>query len=249
MEFATVDMICRRILIERGLPIHYYVEAMAHCCAAVRELTKDTLKSIKAANIPVNEYNSGNIPSDFTDDIAVCIPVNGLLQPLPKNDNINPIIQHDATTGAFVPYPSLDSSEETFFGFPAGYGWYWNVNEYGESTGGYFGSKGGTTAGYKVIKERRQIQFTGTVQGNSFILLYISNGQHPDDITQVDWRSFSSIQSYYDWKASPNYSIKDSPEAMTYYNERRKLVASLDDITKADILNILRSSYTAAPKN
>jgi hypothetical protein len=248
MQFATLDMIVNRSLLEKGYPKHYYIEYLVHCSSAIRELTKDTLKAVKSADLPVHSDNTIDIPTDFTDDIAACLPVNGLLQPLPHNENINPVIKHDSS-GDFVPFSNSNSTDETFFGFPTSYGWYWNINDYGESTGRYFGLSGGTSSGYKVNRERRKIQFTGTVSGGSIILLYISNGQSSDNATQVDWRAFQAIQSYCDWKSSPNAAIKDSPEAMTYYNERRRLVANLNPLTKNDILNIMRSAYTGAPKN
>lgn len=253
MQFATLDMITRRTLLEKGLPLHYYLEKLIHGASAVRELAKDTLKIVNAANLPVSDYNSVDLPNDFVDDVALCIPVGGLLQPIAKKDSINPLRVHNETTGEFEPYSNeanLNTSELTFFGINTSYFWYWNVNDYGEPTGRYFGANGGAYQnGYKVIKERRQIQLTGAFTSGNVVLLYISNGQSADNATQVDWSAHAAIQAYCDWKSSPNAAIKDSPEARTYYNEKRLLRANLNDLTKADILNILRSSYTAAIKS
>jgi hypothetical protein len=249
MEFCNLDMIVRRCLLEKSMPIHWYAEYLFHCAAAIRELSKDTLKIINAANLPVNDYNAANLPGDFMDDIAVCLPTAGLLQPLVKQDNINPLRQHDATTGLFTPYTNTTQTDNTFFGFPGSWNWYWNVNDYGEPTGRYFGAQGGTASGYQLFKERRQIQFTGTVDGGSAILLYVSNGQHIDNATQIDWMAFSAIQAYNNWKRSPNADITLSPEGLSYVNEKRVLRANMDDLTKTVIINIVRNAFMATIKN
>lgn len=251
MELATLDIIIKRSLLERSLPIHWYSEFLFHSSAAVRILNKDTLQLINAVNLKLNSYNAADLPMDFMDDLAVCIPVDNMLSPVPKNDSINPIRIHDTTMGQFVPYTNIeDSSERTFFGFPGSWDWFWNVSDWGEPTGRYFGSNGGEHQnGYKVIKSRRQIQFTETFSSDNATLLYISNGQHIDNATQVDWMAHEAIQDYCEWKRSPNHAIKDSYEAATWYNSRRILRANLNPLTAVDIKNIFRSNYTATIKS
>ena len=253
MQFVTLDQITRRSLLDKGMPIHWYAEYLFHGAAAIRELAKDTLKIVNSANLPVNDYGAIDLPGDFKDDISVCIPVSGLLQPIAKKDSINPIRLHNTTTGLFEPYQSgvdLNDDELNLFGINTSYFWYYNVNEYGEATGGYFGANGGAYQnGYEVIKERRQIQLTGAFTSDNAVLLYVSNGQSVDNATQIDWDAHASIQAYCDWKSSPNAAIKDSPEARTYYNETRKLRGNLNDLTLTDLRQIIRSKYTAAIKN
>lgn len=253
MQYATLDIIIRRTLLEKGLPLHWYAEFMLHASAAIRELSKDTLKIINTVNLPLNSYNAVDLPHDFVDDVMVGIPVGGLIQPIPHKSSINPLRVHDATTGVFEPYTTdanIDDGEFTFFGVNTSFFWYWNVNDYGEPTGRYFGANGGANLnGYKVVKERRQIQFTGTCSSDDVILQYISNGQNADNATQVDWLAHSAIQAFINWKRSPNADIKDSYEAGTYYNEKRILRANLNPMTTADVKQILRSNYTAAIKS
>lgn len=252
MQFVTLDSIVNRSLLERGLSIHYYSEFLFHGASAIRELAKDTLKIVNAKSLKVNDYNSVDLPSDFKDDVAVCIPVNGLLQKIPKKDSINPIRVHNTETGEFVPYSNNINTNDkglNLFGINTSYFWYYNVNEYGEATGGYFGANGGASTGYKVIKERSQIQLTGSFTGDNIVLLYVSNGQSIDNATQIEWDAFAAIQAYIDWKRSPNSAIKNSQEALTFYNEARKLRGNLNDLTLADIKQIIRSQYTATIKN
>jgi hypothetical protein len=252
MIFATVDQIVRRSLLEKSMSIHWYAEYLVHTSAAIRELSFDTLQIIKSANIALNSYNAIDLPDDFVDDLAVCIPVGNLLHPVPKNDSITPLRVHDTTTGAFAPYTNFDNEGdgETFFGFPIAWSWFWNVSDWGEPTGRFFGSTGGGKQnGYKLLKERRQIQLTETFTSDSIVLLYISDGQSADNAAQVDTMAIKCIQAYIDWKSSPNAAMKDSYEAATFYNEKRLLRARLNSLTKTDILQTLRNGFTATIKN
>ncbi|WP_165690523.1 hypothetical protein, partial [Mycobacteroides abscessus] len=107
----------------------------------------------------------------------------------------------------------------------------------------------GTTLGYKVILERRQIQLSAGFENGNMILQYVSNGQGVDNATQIEWDAFRAIQSYIDWQRSPNAAFKDSPEARTYYNEKRLLRSNLNEMNITDIRNVLHNSYMATIKN
>jgi len=250
MLFSNVDSICRRWLLEKNLPIHYYVEALFHATAAVRELSFDSLKIINTVPLKVGAYSEVDLPGDFVDDLAVCIPVGGLLQQIPKNDAISPL-RNVNSSGDFVNYTDLNNSENTsLYGVSASWLWFWNVSDWGEPTGRYFGANGASARnGYNIIRERRQIQLTETFTSDEIVLMYISNGQSADNASQVDAYAQQSIQAWIDWKSSPNAAMKDSYEAATFYNERRLLRARKDDTTITDIKNILRRNYIATIKN
>jgi len=252
MEFLTLDITVRRTLLEKGLPIHFYPEVLFHQSACLRELSKDSLQIIEFATLPVNTYGAIDLPADFVDDLAVAIPVGSRLTNIPKNNTLTPIRVHNTTTGAFEP-PVADTSRtananNTFFGFPGAWSWYWNVNDYGEPTGRFFGSPGGTSQGYMVVRDRRQIQLTENFVGTSVVLSYISNGQSVSNAAQVDWLAHSVIQAFSDWKMSPNASNNYSAEGMRYYNEKRLYRASKNDLTLTDFKNIMHNAYMAAPK-
>lgn len=252
MQTLTLDSVVRRTLLDRGMPIHYYAEYLFHSSACLRELTKDTLKVVNTSNLPIGEYGEVNLPADFVDDVAVSLDGQGILVPLPKNNSINPLRIHSTTTGQFVPQENRNAGEsDNVYGIVGSWnaGWFWNVNEWGEPTGRQFGANGGIGTGYKVIKERRQIQMIGTWTLPNIILQYISNGQSIDNATQIDWSAFAAIQAYINWKSSPNAAIKDSPEAATYYNERRLLRANLNNISISDMKNSLRLNYSLGLKN
>jgi len=255
MIFTTLDQIVRRGLLEDGLPIHYYAELLFHGSTAIRELSYDTLKIINTANLPIDDYGAIDLPDDFVDDIGVGIGLGGSVSPIPKQDALSRIRIHSTTTGQFVPNTSnaqlveTETNDNNFFGFYGAFNWFWNVNDWGEPTGRFYGSQGGTQQGYKLVKERRQIQLTDNFIGGNVILSYISDGQSIDNATQVDTLAFQAIRSFQEWKRSKNANDENSPEGRAWYNQRRLLRARLNDVTIVDILNTIRNSYFAAPKN
>lgn len=250
MQFANLDMTTRRTLLERGLPIHYYAEVLFHQSAALRELTKDTLKAINTRTLTLNSYSAADLPQDFVDDVGVYVPVGNLLHPLPKRDNITPLRNGDSE-GNFVPWTDTTTTQDvSMYGINPTWIFYWNVSDYGEPSGRYFGVGGGNHRdGYQIFKERRQIQFTESTVASQVVLIYISNGQSVDNATQIDWAAFRAIQTYSDWQMSKNAVSNNSPEANTYYNEKRLLRANLNDLTIEDIKNTLRNNFRATIKN
>ena len=252
MTFATLDSVVRRGLLEANLPIHYYFEYMIHSASCIRELSFDTLKIVNTISLPVNSYGAVDLPDDFVDDVAVCLPGGINLAPLPKQNSINPIRLHDSSTGAYVPQNTVSNTagvDDSFFWGSAGWMWYWNVNDFGEPTGRFFGSAGGTQRGYKIIKERRQIQMSFDFAGDSIILQYISDGQSVDAASQIDTRAIQCIRAWQEWKKSPNANNEYSPEAMTFWNRKKNLRARLNDMSITDIKNIIHNAYTGSIKN
>lgn len=251
MIFTNLDQITRRNLLERGLPIHYYLEELLHASSCIRELSFDSLYIVNTLSLPIGDYGEIDLPGDFVDDVCLCLGNGGMLRPIPKNDMINPLRFHDST-GDYVKPPnnSLYRDYGYQFGFGPNWSFYWNINDYGEATGRFFGARGASDRiGYKVIRERRQIQVTAACTGGEAVLMYISDGQRADNATQIDVEAFSTIQAWINWKRSPNADNPMSPEASSFNRAKRLLRARKDELTPVDVINIVRRSYTASIKS
>lgn len=252
MITTTLDSIVRRALLESNVSIHWYGEYLFHAATCLRELSFDSLQLINSANLPTDETASVQLPGDFVDDLAVCIPSGQSLSKLPKQDWITPLRLNSSTTGAFVPYDgNSDDNEngETVWGYPfGGFTFFWNVDAYGEGLGGNYGSKGGTSSGYKLIREQRRIQLTEDFISTNVVLLYISDGQSIDAASQITPMAWAAIQSYIEWKRSANKNNDFSPEGRAFYNQRRLLRARLNDLDVTTIKNIIRNNYSATVK-
>jgi len=251
MTFTTLDEISRRALLENSKPIHYYMEYLFHSSSCVRELTFDTLKIVNTVYLPVNDYGAADLPSDYEDEVGVSFNAGDLLQPIPHINSVNPLRVHNTTTGAFEQQtiPEQQNVDNNIFFGSQAWTWFWNVNGFGEPVGRFFGAKGGTTIGYEIFVERRQIQLTGRFDGGGVVLQYISNGQSLDSATQIPTRALACIVSYINWKSSPNSFNENSPEGRSFYTQKRLLRARMNELTIVDIKNILRNSYTATLKS
>lgn len=249
MTLTTLDQITRRNLLEKGLPLHFYLEYMLHAATCLRELTISTLHIVRAKVIKINSYNAITLPDDFSDDIMLSISTGATLWVIPKRDDINPIRSIDSN-GNYVPYPTVyNLNGMDFWGYNPNWVWFWNINDLGEPTGRFFGAGGGDLRGYQVFRERNEIQLVGPCSGDSVVLLYISDGQSADDATQVEIVAINCIQRYQNWMTSPNRDNINSPEGRTYVAALRELRARKDDLTPADIKNIVRTNFKASMKN
>jgi hypothetical protein len=212
-------------------------------------LCEDTLQVIQSANLPVLSDGSVMLPDDYSDDLGLFLPIGGVLSPLAKQDYITPIRSHDSTTGLFIPPVDVTApaSIQQYFGFPSTWQYFWNVDDYANFQGRQFGGHGGTNIGYQVFRQQRRIQLTDSL-GGSVVLLYVGDGSSVDNASRLDSRAVACIQAFIDWQRSPNAAIKDSYEAHTFYNEKRRLRTLLSDLTITDVKNYFRRGYTAGIK-
>lgn len=240
MIYTTLDTIVRRQLLAKRLPLHYYSEFLTHASTALRELSFDTLRLINTVRLTLDKTSAAYLPCDYVDWVAVGKPAGQFIQPIAQRDTITPLVNYN-TQGQPIPY-GAPSDEVTFWGLWNGWTWFWNIDDLGETTGRMYGMNTGNVTGFKVFKERGQIQLTENYCGD-IVLQYISDGQCIDNATQVDVQAQAAIDAYVFWKRSPNADAKDSPEARTFAAEWRKLRARKNELTIPDLKNILYKNY------
>lgn len=250
MRFNTLDQIVRNVLLSKRLSLHFYVEFLTHAANCLRELTIDTLQVINTIELIPNSYYAIDLPCDFVDDLSLGIPVGQYVKPIAKRDNINRLANTN-TLGQKIPYgnPAITDGTTGFFGFWPGWTWYWNIDDFGESTGRLYGAGTISRNGYELIRERNQIQLTETFIGCKVVLQYISDGQCIDNATQITPMAFSCISAYINWKRGPNADIDRSPEGIAWVNARKVLRARMDDLDIPSLKQILHSNYRGSPKN
>lgn len=252
MVFTNLDSIVRRALLENGRPIHWYPEYLFYGASCLRELSFDSLQIVNTVSLPVNSYSAIDLPSDFVDDVGLFLSASGLLHPVPKKNSLNPLRNRDAE-GNFTQYYSgtINQNGLSLYGLGTNWFWFWNVNDWGEQSGRYFGAGGGArNNGYSVVRDRKQIQLTQSFTSDKAILVYISDGQSADSASQIDTQAFATIQAYIEWKSDRDQKGSNfSPKGQMYYNEKRKFRARKDDLTLTDLREIIRKNYIAAPKS
>lgn len=251
MIFTTLDICVRRYLLARRYPLHYYAEVLTHMSACLRELTFDTLQIVNTAVITPNQAGQAYLPSDYQDEVGLFIATGQLTSIVPHRDNINPLVNYNAT-GQPVPYstnPAAPLETSLPFDWPGG-NWYWNVNDLGENLGRLFGYN--TTLfnpnGYAIEEQRNQIQLLESFTEANYLLMYISDGQTVNNASQITPMAINTLEANTDWKISPNRANIKSPEGNTYLIARKQLRSRLNKLDLQDIRTIIRANYQDAPK-
>lgn len=248
MRYTTLDKIIRRNLLAKRMPLHFYVEFMVHAASCLRELTFDSLRIVNTVELEINDYYAVDLPCDYVDWTKVGLKVGQFVQPITQRDTINRLHHYDSE-GQITPYGYRDQVNLEFPFWP-GYWMFNNIDDLGENTGRLYGFD--TTLGnfgFKILKERNQIQFTENLNSCKVVLEYISDGQTSDNASQVDEYAWSTIEAYINWKRSKNADMDRSPEARTFGNQRRVLRARMNELTLWDIRQILYKNYRASIKN
>ena len=170
------------------------------------------------------------------------------VQPITQRDSINRL-QNFSSTGNITVYGDVNSVNLDFPFWP-GYWMFQNIDDLGENLGRLYGyNTGYANNGFKIIKERSQIQFTESFDQPFAIMEYISNGQTADNASKVEYYAQAAIEAYINWKRSRNADIEVSPEGAAYYNQRRLLRGRMDELTPWDIRQILYKNYKPSIKN
>lgn len=248
MTFTSIDQIVRRVLLEKRLPIHYYLEFLTHACSCIRELSFDTLRIVNTVTLQHNSYYACDLPCDFVDWTKVGIKQGQFIQPITQRESINNLNNY-TTTGEVIPYGGTNTVNMDFPFWP-GYWMFQNVDDLGENLGRLYGYNTGiANDGFKIIWNRGQIQLTESFDTCVIVLEYISDGQTVDNASQVDPYAQAAIESYINWKRSPNADIDRSPEGVSFVNQRRILRARKDELTPWDIRQIMYRNYKGSIKN
>lgn len=249
MRFTTLDTITQSVLLQKNLPLHYYLRFLKFGCDCLRELSFDSLKIVNTVqlNIPTTSF-ACDLPCDYVDWVLVGIPQGQFVRPVTQRDSINQLANYD-TTGHVVPFGDAQAQNLDFPFWP-GYWMFQNIDDLGENVGRMFGyNTGNTNDMFKIIRERSQIQFGQLFPSNTAILEYISDGQTADNLTKVDPMVQACVEQYINWKRSPNADVERSPEGASYYNQKRIFRARRNGITPWDIRQAMYRNYVGSPKN
>lgn len=236
MTFTTLDKIVRGVLLQKRWPIHFYIECLTHAQRCLEELHFDTLGNVRSVKLALNSYNAVTLPCDYMDYCEVGIPNGPYVQALAQKATLNRLNTYDAD-GNKTAY----DTEEAVGGI-VGHGAFVWFNENQELTGRMFGSAGDQSKGFKLLKERNEIQFDSGVDATHIILTYISDGSESDNATQVNPYAKSAIESWIFWKYKENarsYSEYERTRARRQFDHDHMILRGrLNKISIKDIKSI-----------
>jgi hypothetical protein len=249
MRLYTLHDIVRGYLLKKGKSMHYYIEYLAHAVDALRELSFDSLKTVKRVKLPVNSYQAVVLPCDYVDFIKIGFPRGQYVVEMSSRTSLNRLNNID-DTGAKVPYEIINGDDDSDVGAWTGEDYFWETNANGELLGKQFNNNGGySNNSYKVLRERGEIQLDNRFAGEYVVLEYIGDGLDTNAESEVHPYAQATIEAYIAWKSSKNADNITSPEGFNFYNNHRILRSRLNDITLLDIVRMKQRGNKAVIKN
>jgi hypothetical protein len=259
MRFTSLDQITRSMLLQRGYPIHWYIDFLKYGTDALRELTFDVLKVINSAKLPVNSYKAVTLPCDYVDWVKVGVAAGQYVHPLAQGP-INRLNNFD-DSGNKIPY-SDELPDGTFAEIRGSIEYTNGLNSLGEHTGGIFNHNPGRSIGTFIeLTERNEIQLDNDYPYDYIILDYISDGATcscgcdcgGDSATSIHPYAIAAIEAYIDWKMKAFNRAYGAGEVQMaedqYIRQERKLRARKNGLTRWDIVQAARLAYSGTYKN
>lgn len=255
MQYSTVDRIVKGVLLNKGYPMHWYLQCLVSARDCLLELHLDDLQVVNTVELTVvKDGMYATLPNDYVDYTLVGVKVGQKIRPLVEVNNLNRLHNYDSS-GNIVNYATTETvSNEIIYTYP--YGIFWGttlIDDYGENIGRLYGwGAGNETDTFEIIPERCQIQLNENSCFDKIVLQYISNGMNCDAATQVDVYAERTIKDYIMWdlkRHNRNYSRPDCQyEESLYIKSRKILRARKDEITVTLMKRILQRNYTASPR-
>ena len=252
--YITASEIVQSTLINEGdNGMHKYQQRLEWVLRGIKKLNFDTLKSVKSANIQLNDNNTIDLPIDCITWTRVGFKRGDKIYPLSqKHDGAFPIDNYPNGN------PKKDIHVESSYPYLStfGFGYTWSNINYrfpdGQNVGRLFGYGGGhNTLGYfKEWKERNQLVFINLRKNCKEIYIeYITNGMSATGDTLVDSRAEEFLIlwcEYFDRMYKKDNMVEHYKSIA--YNELRLLQQRMTPFSIRDLEDSLRKSFKLAPK-
>lgn len=245
---VTLDSCVRSALMDIGAGMERYEQFKHWALEAYRDFHFDMAQEIKTVVLDLTAWKAVNIPPDFVDWVMIGVIVDNQIRVFTHDDRISLYRPDDNEDGITDPLtttvaPTIQESVPYWF-------WWSNRTSQGQDAGQLYGLtvKDNGVGYYKFNKERREIQFSPSVDGNQKIYLeYISDGINPNEKTTVNIYAAKLIKLYIHWmrhefSKSSNGMEKERAKDM-YNRELFKVQSRLNPLTVAEILDCARDAY------
>lgn len=251
-------MIIRSTLLQKGYPMHWYIDALIHGREILREISFDDVAVINSVRLTPDAGNAVCLPCGYQDLVRFGVQVGQKIEPLVQTDSFNRLVNRNETTGAVIPYTNdgsnqLNNPTNLYYTYPISYFWGETVvNDYGEFTGRLYGWGDDSNDTYQIFPERNQIQLNEHIVADFVVLDYINNGMDCDAASRVNAYAIKTITDYIMWQfkeQNRTYSMGERQMAKNQYtNQRQILRARIDPLTPDIVRRIVHKNYVLSPK-
>ena len=244
---VTLDSIVRSAIMDIGAGMERYEQFKHWSIEGYRDFHFDLAQEIKTTVLTLSAWKAVDIPIDFVDWVMIGVIVDNKIRVFTHDDRISlyrPDADEDGITDALVTTedPVIQDSVPM---------WFWgNRTSMGEDAGQLYGLtvKHNGVGYYKFNPERKEIQFSPEVDGNTPVYLeYISDGIDPCEKTMVNIYAAKLIKLYIHWqrhrfaKSSNRAQVADAKD--DYWKEFYKVQNRIQKITVEEVLDAARGGY------
>jgi hypothetical protein len=249
MSYISIDHIARSWLLDKGYPIHWYIDAVNECSNFLKEASLHSLQIVTPHILTLNSYKAAPIPCGVITWTVVGIPNGQLIAPIAQREGFNRLTK--IVDGVKAPYGATQITDDT--AIYDSYYWLMNTNRYGEDLGQRYGGHGQDHGAFKIISERNEVQFDeGYSEGLQVYSEWVGSMNNVTAASRIPEECFTAAKAYIDWKVKLNNRSSDRgqvKEAEFAYNAKLRILrAQRFDYGLEDIVNIFYASINAAPK-
>lgn len=239
MRYTTIDKVVRGVLLQKGYPIHFYVQCLVYAARCFEEISFDSIGNIRSKKLEINEFGEVIIPGDCVDVIAAGLINGQYLQPTVHATGMNRLENFDSN-GDRATY----GEGEVLNGIVPANVVTWNGH--GENVGRRFGHRGRRTDVFQVIPERNVIQFDEQVDADYAVIQYISDGSESDNATMIHPYAIQTLEDYIKWQLKENgrsYSEYDKDRMRRIFEHSHMVLrARMNPLTMDDIRAIIKKN-------
>jgi len=236
--YTDIDSIVRNVLLQRSLPMHFYVRLLSFALDALKELEMDLVPKIKSVELTVDGFSRVKLPCDYVDWVRIGTGNGQYLSNMGVNRTYNRLRNHDAN-GLQIPYGQAGTTVPYLYPHIDGhYGNGWH-----EQLGGLFGVGTGTQADeFMVLPEHDCIQLSVKYAAGEKITLDYVWFDRASAEAKVHKYAEAAVQAFAEWKyvshlPRANHYDKQAAER-NWDNQVRILSARMNDLNAEQIARI-----------
>lgn len=237
MKTYTLDNIVRSALLDKGYPMHWYLQFLKYGIDGLRMLNFDVLQNVKSVRLPVNSYKAATLPCDFVDYIKVGDEIGQYISPWGEKDSFNRLNKFDAN-GNKISYGDIEAT---------------NVNDLSEHLGRMFNNFSSFRNSFQIVRERNEIQLDTSYTGTEITMDYLTDGLTSDASSAIHPYAIDSITSYIFWKMKEHarqYNMSERAMAKDeFYNQLRVLKGRMNAMDVNQIRRSLAGGYGPVIRN
>jgi hypothetical protein len=243
-----IDSIVRNVLLQKNLPMQYYIRLLSWGLDALRELELDAIGGIKTAELELDNHKQAPLPCDYVDWVRVGTKSGQYILKAGQTKNFSRLL--NKVGGVITPFTNPEGTSNVLsYDFPFLEYWY---NDHGEALGNVYGGTGTNQDEFMIVPERNVIQMNTNFIEDAVIVMdyiYFDSGSASSFVPRY---AESVIQSYMEYKYLchlPKGNPYDKREAsFNYDNEMRKFHARINDLTPEEVERIKDRRFMQSPR-